>query len=88
MKLGQLIRDELIPGHEMALSTLASGNISNMTVDKETALRYLRKQDMERGASSNGWTLVKYGEIALGWIKILSNRVNNYYPKDWRILNK
>lgn len=35
-----------------------------------------------------GWALIQYQSIPLGWIKILQNRINNYYPKEWRILRK
>jgi NOL1/NOP2/fmu family ribosome biogenesis protein len=31
--------------------------------------------------------LIKHEGIALGWAKLLPNRVNNYYPNEWRILN-
>jgi NOL1/NOP2/fmu family ribosome biogenesis protein len=36
----------------------------------------------------SGWAVVTYRSLPLGWIKLLQNRVNNYYPKEWRILNK
>jgi NOL1/NOP2/fmu family ribosome biogenesis protein len=33
-----------------------------------------------------GWVIAHYKGFNLGWIKVLDNRVNNYYPKEWRIL--
>jgi NOL1/NOP2/fmu family ribosome biogenesis protein len=30
--------------------------------------------------------LVKYQGHPLGWINVLQNRINNYYPKELRIL--
>jgi len=57
-------------------------------VDKETALQYLRKQEINIEVAKKGWTLLSYKQQPLGWIKVLPNRINNYYPKEWRILHK
>ncbi|WP_462243937.1 methyltransferase RsmF C-terminal domain-like protein [Ferruginibacter sp.] len=43
---------------------------------------------MQVNSSLKGWALISYRQLSLGWVKILSNRINNYYPKEWRILNK
>ena len=88
VKIGTIIRNELIPDHEFALSLLLADSIPSITVDKETALQYLRRQDIKIDTSLKGWALIKFRDAALGWIKILPNRINNYYPKGWRILNK
>ena len=88
VKIGSMIRNELIPDHEFALSLLVADAIPAVTVDKETALQYLRRQDINIDTSLKGWALIKFQQTALGWVKILPNRINNYYPKGWRILNK
>ena len=88
VKIGSIIRNELIPDHEFALSLLSADSVPSITVDKETALQYLRRQDIKIETTLKGWVLIKFQDAALGWIKILQNRINNYYPKGWRILNK
>lgn len=88
IKLGAIIRNELIPDHELALSGIINDTIPSVDVDEATALQYLRKQDVVVNTGSKGWALLKYNKLPLGWIKILPNRINNYYPKEWRILNK
>ncbi len=88
VKIGTLIRNELIPDHELALSGLLNSTVPSVDVDKETALQYLRRQDITMNTGQKGWALIKFEGATLGWIKILPNRVNNYYPKNWRILNK
>lgn len=88
IKTGIVIRNELIPDHELALSNLVSGSIPSIIVDKETALQYLRRSDLKIDTLQKGWVLIKFQQASLGWIKVLSNRINNYYPKSWRILNK
>jgi 16S rRNA C967 or C1407 C5-methylase (RsmB/RsmF family)/NOL1/NOP2/fmu family ribosome biogenesis protein len=88
VKLGTIIRDQLVPDHELALSTIISSSISTVAVDKETALEYLRKEEIELDVVEKGWVLLTYQQLPIGWVKILPNRVNNYYPKEWRILHK
>ncbi|CAN5899121.1 rRNA cytosine-C5-methyltransferase [soil metagenome] len=88
VNIGSIIRNELIPGHEFALSTLLATNVASVELDTETALQYLRRQDIKIETSLKGWALVKFQQVVLGWIKILPGRINNYYPKGWRILNK
>jgi NOL1/NOP2/sun family putative RNA methylase len=88
VRLGAVIRNELIPHHELAISTIAATSLPSVEVDIETALQYLRRQDIKINSSIKGWALIKYRDLPLGWVKILPNRINNYYPKEWRILNK
>lgn len=88
VKLGAIIRNELIPDHELAVSTIVNESIISVDVDEDTALQYLRKQDIIINASQKGWALIQFNQLPLGWVKILPNRINNYYPKEWRILNK
>jgi 16S rRNA C967 or C1407 C5-methylase (RsmB/RsmF family)/NOL1/NOP2/fmu family ribosome biogenesis protein len=88
VKLGTLIRDELIPAHELAVSCIISPSVNRYETDKETALQYLRKEEIKIAAADKGWMLVTYQQLPLGWIKVVSNRINNYYPVAWRILNK
>jgi NOL1/NOP2/fmu family ribosome biogenesis protein len=88
VKMGTIIRNELIPDHELALSNSISKTIPAVEVDKATALQYLRKQEIKIAADLKGWALLTHLHLPLGWIKILPNRINNYYPANWRILNK
>jgi NOL1/NOP2/fmu family ribosome biogenesis protein len=88
VKLGALIRNELIPAHELALSNIISTSIPKLDIDKEAALQYLRKADISLESEKKGWVLLTYQQLPLGWIKVMPNRINNYYPREWRILNK
>lgn len=63
-------------------------NISQCTLypaDRTTALTYLKKEDIPALAKAGEWVLVTHRDMALGWCKSLGNRLNNYYPKEWRI---
>ena len=88
VKMGKIIRGELIPDHELALSTIINPSVKRIDVDLVTALQYLRREEMKINDGDTGWFLLTYLEAPLGWVKILPNRVNNYYPKEWRIFNK
>jgi NOL1/NOP2/fmu family ribosome biogenesis protein len=83
-----VIRNELIPHHELAISTVVSNRLPSIDVDLQTALQYLRRQDIKINSDIKGWALIRYHDLPLGWVKMLPNRINNYYPKEWRILNK
>jgi len=86
--LGKLSVKEFIPEHDLALSTLISPALPALALSREEALQYLRKDEWRPAGEHRGWTLVQYEGHNLGWIKALPGRVNNYYPKEWRILRR
>ena len=57
-----------------------------MELKKEDALQYLRREEVKLDGNLRGWVLATYKNLPLGWMKVLPNRINNYYPKEWRIL--
>ena len=88
VKPGTIIRNELIPAHDLAVSCIINTALPKFEVDKETALQYLRKKEIKMETGIKGWLLLTHEQLPIGWIKIIANRINNYYPKEWRILNK
>jgi NOL1/NOP2/fmu family ribosome biogenesis protein len=73
-----------LPG--LALSAhLAPGTFPAQDLDLETALRYLRREDVVPGELRNGWGLISFRKLPLGWVKRIGNRANNYWPKEWRL---
>ena len=85
LRIGTLMRDELIPDHELSMSTLYSKDLVQVEVTYEQAIRYLRKEDMLLEIQEKGWAMITYRSVPLGWIKSLPGRINNYYPMNWRI---
>lgn len=83
---GELMRDKLIPSHELAMSQIASKNLPASSLTYEQAIFYLQRKDFSFDRVQTGWQLVKYEGHPLGWVNVLPNRVNNYYPKELRIL--
>ncbi len=86
--VGEVKGKDLIPHHELALSHLLSADIQVAHLTKTQALQYLRRQDLQLEISEKGWTICRYEDINLGWMKVLPNRINNYYPTNWRILKQ
>jgi len=88
VKAGHPSAKELIPDHQLAASTLVSDELPVVSLDLRQALQYLRKEDPGVNTRVRGWALVRYEDMNLGWAKILPNRMNNYYPKELRILKE
>jgi 16S rRNA C967 or C1407 C5-methylase (RsmB/RsmF family)/NOL1/NOP2/fmu family ribosome biogenesis protein len=90
IRLGKLAGKELIPDHELALSLLINEDAflkTELTYDQ--AIAYLRKDNMDDfGITGKGWSLMTYQGHTLGWAKLLPNRINNYYPKEIRIMSQ
>jgi 16S rRNA C967 or C1407 C5-methylase (RsmB/RsmF family) len=83
---GELVRTQANPSPGLALSTyLAPGAFPAQDLDLETALRYLRREDVVPGELPNGWGLVSFAGLPMGWVKRIGNRANNYWPKEWRL---
>lgn len=85
-RLGRLIRGELIPDHELALSDMVSGEFPAIELTREDAIRYLRRDDLKADLVGAGWYLIKFQQVCLGWIKISQGKIKNNYPMSWRIL--
>lgn len=85
-RIGEVIRDKMIPHHALAMSRIFSEDIPVIDLDYDLAIQYLKKKDIKPEASVKGWNLVCYQKNPLGWVNVLPNRVNNYYPKELRIL--
>lgn len=83
--LGQVIREELIPEHALAMSLIPTKKFGTLELSKEQAIMYLQKKDFSTSSNSKGWHLMKYNNAILGFAKLMGNRMNNTYPKEWRI---
>lgn len=86
--IGQIMKDRLVPHHALALSSLVSDQIPSCALDPEQAIRYLQRAELKLETKEKGWQLVHHGGYNLGWINVLPNRINNYYPKELRILKQ
>ena len=86
--IGQVVRDKLVPSHALSLSTLLSDTVPSTELTYEQAVKYLQRGELSVAAGQTGWQVVAYKNHPLGWINALPNRINNYYPKEMRILKQ
>lgn len=88
--VGKLNRKELIPSHALALSNHLKRDFQSVELSLEDARNYLRKENVALDtipANIQGWAIASFQGQSLGWMKVLANRINNYYPKELRIVN-
>jgi len=85
VECGVLMHDIFVPEHPLSMSVDLSPKQELFSLIKEQALDYLRRKDMYPQGIGPGLHWVGYQEFGLGWVKCIGNRINNYYPKEWRI---
>lgn len=86
--LGKQLPKEIIPSHELALYKKCIYSERTVALDLKDAVAYLRKETLDLQLPAKGWYLVCYQHFAIGWLKNLGNRINNYYPSNYRILSQ
>jgi 16S rRNA C967 or C1407 C5-methylase (RsmB/RsmF family)/NOL1/NOP2/fmu family ribosome biogenesis protein len=88
VRVGKLMGKDLIPDHELALSTIINKDAVLQTeLSYDQAIQYLRRDNIDLNPTKKGWSLMNFEGQALGWAKLLPNRINNYYPKEIRIFS-
>lgn len=80
-------KESHVPAAELAFSLHLNKNITTLELSKKDALSFLSKTSLQLSAPK-GWYWITYKNLGLGWAKVLENRVNNYFPTDWRILKE
>jgi len=68
------------------MSLIKSNSLNGIKLTYEQAIAYLKRKDLSVDSVQKGWYLVNFENHTLGWVNALSNRINNYYPKELRIL--
>ena len=85
-EIAEIINRKSKPLPSLALwQGLNKANCALLDTDRMTALTFLKKEDIPVPPKTAEWLLVTYRGQGLGWCKHLGNRLNNYYPKEWRI---
>jgi len=75
-----------VPDHELALSEAIRKDafpVAELVYNE--ALSYLRRDKFLPAGIPKGWVIAAFRGINLGFCNNIGNRVNNYYPVDWRI---
>jgi NOL1/NOP2/fmu family ribosome biogenesis protein len=64
---------------------LIADSIERLEVPAVEAMKFLRKENFEFSTGKDGWLLITFGGNALGWVKKIGDRINNYLPAEWKI---
>jgi 16S rRNA C967 or C1407 C5-methylase (RsmB/RsmF family)/NOL1/NOP2/fmu family ribosome biogenesis protein len=83
--LGVNMKKEFTPHHALAMSVDLGDRYNRVELTLMQALTYLKGESINIADAPMGWNIVTYKGVGLGFVKNLGNRVNNYYPKEWRI---
>lgn len=86
VRIGELLRDKLVPDHALAQSNYLSQAVASVALSRPEAILYLQRKPFTPAQTATGWTVATHQQFALGWINALSTRINNYYPKELRII--
>ncbi|MBA3682573.1 MAG: hypothetical protein H0W73_15650 [Bacteroidetes bacterium] len=84
--IGEIKGKDMVPNHEFALITVLNKNLQVLELDREQAIKFLKKESFEYSSTEKGLVLITYKNKGLGWAKVLPNRINNYFPNELRIL--
>ncbi|MBC7758252.1 MAG: RNA methyltransferase [Phormidesmis sp. FL-bin-119] len=88
IRVGKIMGKDLVPNHELALSLILNDAIPRIELTRDQAISYLKRDELKLDKQPRGWLLICYRGQSLGWAKMLDNRMNNYFPKEMRIVNQ
>lgn len=87
--IGDYMRNDIQVAHGLATSVgLRNDLIPSLELNLEDALQYLSRETLQIEKNLKGTLLLKYNGFNLGFGKAVNGRLNNNYPKNWRIRNK
>ena len=84
---GEKKGSDFVPCADWALSiAYRRGTYPELELDKQTALRFLHRDALVLAGAAQGYNVVTYKNVPLGFVKNIGNRCNNLHPKGRRIL--
>jgi 16S rRNA C967 or C1407 C5-methylase (RsmB/RsmF family)/NOL1/NOP2/fmu family ribosome biogenesis protein len=83
--IGNVLHGKWVPHEATAFNrSLLKDKITEIELNKADSLDYLRKTELSLQKPKNLY-LLTYKEQGLGFINHLGNRINNLYPKNWKL---
>lgn len=75
---------DIVLNHAVAMSIFRNKNLAEIALEKQDALKFLKGESLHIGAEK-GWLAIMFQDVCLGWVKSTGERLNNHYPKNWKI---
>ena len=84
LHLGDIKKDRFEPSHSLAMALSFKEVKRSIDLNEEDALKFRHGEEI-RTECENGWTLVCFAGVSLGWGKAVNQTIKNHYPKGLRI---
>ena len=84
LPIGQWKGKDFIPAHGAIMAGLEM-DVKRISLSLEQALDYLRLDTLSLESHENGWYILTYNSLDIGWGKMVNGRLKNHYPKAWRL---
>ncbi len=86
LQVAEIKGKSIIPSQQLANSILLDIDaVQSEELSTADSLKFLKKESIDN-TNLTGYVLFTHEGLGLGWGKALPNRINNMYPKHWRIL--
>ena len=82
--LGDIKKDRFEPSHSLAMVLSPEECERTVELDEDEALKFRHGEELKKDCK-NGWTLVCFKGVSLGWCKAVNGSLKNHYPKGLRI---
>jgi 16S rRNA C967 or C1407 C5-methylase (RsmB/RsmF family)/NOL1/NOP2/fmu family ribosome biogenesis protein len=85
---GTVKNNKFIPAETLGFAN--SINIDESLIadlNYDDAILFLSRGNLQLTVEKRGYTFLRFNGVIVGLANILENRLNNYYPNHWRILN-
>ena len=83
--LGDIKKDRFEPSHSFAMILSPKECKRVAELDEDEALKFRHGEELKKDCE-NGWTLVSFMGVSLGWCKAVNGSLKNHYPKGLRIM--
>ncbi len=83
--LGDIKKDRFEPSHSLAMVLSPEECVRAAELDEDEALKFRHGEEIRKDLE-NGWTLVSFMSVSLGWGKAVNGSLKNHYPKGLRIM--
>ncbi len=85
-RIGSVKGNRFLPDHDLAMDiNFRKSACPTADIDYNQAIGFLSRVKIELDNIPKGWINLRYKDVSLGFINNIGERLNNYYPLDWRI---